>query len=165
VLPSFVITLREGVEASLIVGIVAAFLVRQGREDALRPMWAGVGLALGFCAAVAVGLRIAGQELPERGQEGLETVVSLIAVGFVSYMIVWMRRHARGLRGVLEGEAATALATGSAIGLVTMAGLARRRSSCWRCSRTPPIRVRQGQARCWGWLRHSRSAWRYIAAA
>jgi high-affinity iron transporter len=124
VLPAFVITLREGVEAALIVGIVAAFLVRQGRRDALRPMWAGVGLALGMCAAVAVGLRIGGEELPQRQQEGLETVVGLIAVGFVSYMIVWMRRHSRGLKGVLESEAATALVAGSAVGLLMMAGLA-----------------------------------------
>jgi high-affinity iron transporter len=124
VLPAFVITLREGVEAALIVGIVAAFLVRQRRRDALRPMWVGVGLALGLCAGAAIALRIAGEELPEREQEALETVVGLIAVGFVSYMIVWMRRHARGLKGVLEGEAASALATGSAIGLVTMAFLA-----------------------------------------
>jgi high-affinity iron transporter len=124
VLPAFVITLREGVEAALIVGIVAAFVVRQGRRDALRPMWFGVGLALGICAGVAIALRVAGQELPERGQEGLETVVSLIAVGFVTYMIVWMRRHARGLKAVLEGEAATALATGSATGLIAMAFLA-----------------------------------------
>jgi high-affinity iron transporter len=123
-LPAFVITLREGVEAALIVGIVAAFLVRQGRRDALRPMWLGVGLGLGLCAGVAVALRIAGQELPERQQESLETVVGLIAVGFVTYMVVWMRRHSRGLRGVLEGDAATALATGSAIGLLTMAFLA-----------------------------------------
>jgi high-affinity iron transporter len=119
-----VITLREGVEAALIIGIVAAFLVRQGRRDALRPMWLGVGLAIGLCTAVAVGLRITGQDLPERQQEGLETVVGLIAVGFVSYMIVWMRRHSRGLKSVLEGEAATALATGSAVGLLTMAFLA-----------------------------------------
>ena len=123
-LPAFVITLREGVEAALIIGIVAAFLVRQGRRDALRPMWLGVGLAIGLCTAVAVGLRITGQDLPERQQEGLETVVGLIAVGFVSYMIVWMRRHSRGLKSVLEGEAATALATGSAVGLLTMAFLA-----------------------------------------
>jgi high-affinity iron transporter len=124
VLPAFVITLREGVEAALIIGIVAAFLVRRGRRDALRPMWLGVGLAIGLCAAVAVGLRIAGEDLPERQQEGLETVVGLIAVGFVSYMIVWMRRHSRGLKSVLEGDAATALATGSAVGLLTMAFLA-----------------------------------------
>jgi high-affinity iron transporter len=124
VLPAFVITLREGVEAALIVGIVAAFLVRQGRRDALRPMWLGVGLAIGICAAVALGLRIGGEELPQREQEALETVVGLIAVGFVSYMIVWMRRHSRGLKSVLEGEAATALATGSALGLLSMAFLA-----------------------------------------
>jgi high-affinity iron transporter len=124
VLPAFVITLREGVEAALIIGIVAAFLVKQGRRDALRPMWFGVGLALGLCAAVAVGLRIGGQDLPQRQQEGLETVVGLIAVGFVTYMVVWMRRHSRGLKAVLENEAATALATGSAVGLLVMAFLA-----------------------------------------
>jgi high-affinity iron transporter len=123
-LPAFVITLREGVEAALIVGIVAAFLVRQDRREALRPMWFGVGLALGLCAAVAVGLKIGGQELPQREQEQLETVVGLIAVGFVSYMVIWMRRHSRGLKAVLENEAATALATGSATGLLVMAFLA-----------------------------------------
>ncbi len=123
-LPAFVITLREGVEAALIIGIVAAFLVKQGRRDALRPMWFGVGLALGLCAAVAVGLRVGGHDLPQRQQEGLETVVGLIAVGFVTYMVIWMRRHSRGLKSVLENEAATALAAGSAVGLLTMAFLA-----------------------------------------
>ena len=123
-LPAFVITLREGVEAALIIGIVAAFLAKQNRRDALKPMWFGIGLALGLCAAVAVGLRIGGQDLPQREQEGLETVVGLIAVGFVTYMVVWMRRHSRGLKAVLENEAATALATGSAFGLLMMAFLA-----------------------------------------
>lgn len=123
-LPAFVITLREGVEAALIIGIVAAFLVKQGRRDTLKPMWLGVGLAIALCAAVAVALRIAGKELPDRGQESLETVVGLIAVGFVTYMIVWMRRHAKGLRGVLESDVATALAAGSATGLLAMAFLA-----------------------------------------
>jgi high-affinity iron transporter len=124
VLPAFVITLREGVEAALIIGIVAAFIVKQGRRETLKPMWLGVGLAIALCAAVAVALRIAGEELPEKGQEGLETIVGLVAVGFVTYMIVWMRRHSAGLRGVLEGEAATALAAGSATGLLAMAFLA-----------------------------------------
>jgi high-affinity iron transporter len=90
----------------------------------MKPMWLGVGLALGICAAVAIALRIGGEELPQREQEGLETIVGLIAVGFVTYMVVWMRRHARGLKAVLEGEAAAALAAGSAFGLVMMAGLA-----------------------------------------
>jgi high-affinity iron transporter len=122
--PTLVIALREGVEASLIVGIVAAFLVKEGRRDALRPMWAGIGLAVAMCVAVAVALRIVGEELPEQQQEALETVIGLIAVSAVTYMIVWMRRHARGLKAVLEGHARSALAVGSTAALVGMAFLA-----------------------------------------
>ena len=75
-LPTFVIGLREGVEASLIVGIVAAFLRQQGRRDALRAVWAGVLLALALCIGVAIGLQILDQALPQQQQEGLETVVA-----------------------------------------------------------------------------------------
>jgi high-affinity iron transporter len=123
-IPTFVITLREGVEASLIVGIIAAFLVKEGRRDALRQMWLGVGIAIVLCTAVAVLLRVVGEELPQKEQEGLETIVGLIAVAAVTYMIVWMRRHARGIKAELEGEAASALATGSTMALVGMAFLA-----------------------------------------
>jgi high-affinity iron transporter len=121
VLPTFVIGLREGVEASLIVGIVAAFLQQQGRRDALRAMWAGVILAVLICTAVAVGLQVLDQQLPQRQQEGLETVVAAVAVGMVTFMIVWMRRHARDLAGQLRASAASALADGSAWALVAMA--------------------------------------------
>jgi high-affinity iron transporter len=124
VIPTLVITLREGVEASLIVGIVAAFLVKQGRRDALGSMWLGVGLAVTICVAVAVALRVIGEQLPQREQEGLETIVGLIAVGMITYMIIWMRRHARGLKAQLEGHVAEALAVGSATALVGMAFLA-----------------------------------------
>jgi high-affinity iron transporter len=124
VIPTLVITLREGVEASLIVGIVAAFLVKQGRRDALGSMWLGIGLAVAVCVVVAVALRVIGEELPEREQEGLETIVGLIAVGMITYMIIWMRRHARGLKTQLEDHAAEALAVGSATALVGMAFLA-----------------------------------------
>ena len=123
-IPTFVITLREGVEASLIIGIIAAFLVREGRRDALRQMWIGVAIAIALCTAVAVILRVVGEGLPQKEQEGLETVIGLIAVAAVSYMIVWMRRHARGIKAVLEGETASALATGSTMALVAMAFLA-----------------------------------------
>jgi high-affinity iron transporter len=123
-IPTFVITLREGVEAALIVGIIAAFLVKEGRRDALRQMWIGVGIALALCIGVAALLEVIGQELPQREQEGLETVVGLIAVMAVTYMIVWMRRNARGIKAALEGEAASALAAGSTMALVAMAFLA-----------------------------------------
>ena len=123
-IPTFVITLREGVEASLIVGIIATFLVKEGRPEAMRQMWIGVGIAIALCTAVGVGLDLVGQQLPQKQQEGLETIIGVVAVAAVSYMIVWMRRHARSIKGALEGEAASALATGSMMALVGMAFLA-----------------------------------------
>jgi high-affinity iron transporter len=121
VLPTFVIGLREGVEASLIVGIVAAFLRQQGRTDALRAVWAGVILAVILCSGAAVGLQLLDQALPQRQQEGLETVVASVAVFMVTFMIVWMRRHARGLASELRASAGAALAEGSAWALAAMA--------------------------------------------
>jgi high-affinity iron transporter len=121
VLPTFVIGLREGVEASLIVGIVAAFLRQQGRLDALRWMWTGVTVAVVLCIGVAVALQIVDDALPQKQQEGLETVVAAVAVGMVTFMIVWMRRHARSLAGELRTHAAGALASGSVWALVAMA--------------------------------------------
>ena len=123
-LPTFVIGLREGLEAALIVGIVAAFLAQQGRRDALRQVWIGTAAAVAICVAVGVALEVISSELPQRQQEQLETVVGLIAVGMVTYMIIWMRTHARDLRGDLEAATASALARGSAAALVTMAFLA-----------------------------------------
>jgi high-affinity iron transporter len=123
-IPTFVITLREGVEASLIIGIIAAFLVKEGRRDAMRQMWLGIGIAVALCIGVAVALEVIGQDLPQKQQEGLETVIGLIAVSAVTYMIVWMRRNARGIKATLEGDAASALATGSTFALVGMAFLA-----------------------------------------
>jgi high-affinity iron transporter len=123
-LPTFVIGLREGVEASLIVGIVAAFLRQRGVGREMRWVWSGVALAVAVCAAAAVGLEILDENLPQREQERLETVIALIAVAMVTSMIVWMARHARGIKGDLESAAGDALADGSMWGLVGMAFLA-----------------------------------------
>jgi high-affinity iron transporter len=123
-LPTFVIGLREGVEASLIVGIVAAFLRQRGASRELRWVWVGVLAAVGTCAAVAVVLQIIDSNLPQRQQEGLETVIALIAVAMVTSMVVWMARHARSLKGALETRAGAAVAEGSVFALVAMAFLA-----------------------------------------
>src|SRR5919107_898514 len=97
-LPTFVIGLREGVEAALIVGIIAAFLRKEGgREHAMRGVWIGVVAAIAICVCVA--LEIVNEDLPQRQQEGLETVIAALAVGAVTFMIVWMRRHARSIAG------------------------------------------------------------------
>ena len=123
-LPAFVIGLREGVEAALIVGIIAAFVTTRGRRDVLRWMWFGVALAAGVCLAAGLARRAFEVTLQEEQQATVETVVALVAVAMVSYMIWWMRRHARGLKGDVESHLATALARGSVTALVAMAFLA-----------------------------------------
>lgn len=123
-LPTFVIGLREGLEAALIVGILAAFLRQQGRRDAMRWMWLGVALAIAIALAVGIGLRIASEQLPQRQTDQMETVIGLIAVAMITSMIVWMRRHAAHLRSELEQHAAHALIAGSTVALVGMAFLA-----------------------------------------
>jgi high-affinity iron transporter len=124
VLPTFVIGLREGLEAALIVGIIAAFLAKQGRRDALRQVWIGVVAAIVLCLGFGIALDALERNLPQRQQEGLETVVGLLAVGMVTWMFLWMRTHARSMKGELEGSASAALARGSATALVAMAFLA-----------------------------------------
>lgn len=123
-LPTFVIGLREGLEAALIVGMVAAFCVRSGRRDALRWIAVGVSAAVLLCAAVGVALELVQRDLPQRQQEGLETVIGIVAVAMVTYMVVWMRRHSRELSHDLESAAGSALAAGSVTALVAMSFLA-----------------------------------------
>jgi len=156
VLPTFVIGLREGLEAALIVGIIAAFLGQQGRKNALRQIWIGTAAAVVICIGVAIALQVISSDLPQRQQEGLETVVGVLAVCLVTYMIIFMRKHARSLKKDLQGAAASALATGSSRALVVMAFLAvlreasRRPSSCWPRSTPPATPPRPGWARCSG---------------
>ncbi|HEU5005955.1 MAG TPA: iron uptake transporter permease EfeU [Jatrophihabitantaceae bacterium] len=125
-LPTFVIGLREGLEAALIVGIIAAFLRKQGRRDLVRWVFVGVGAAVLLCLAVGIALDVLSKNLPQREQEGLETVIGALAVGMVTYMVVWMKRHSRELKGQLEQLAAGALGGASKAGraMIVMAFLA-----------------------------------------
>lgn len=123
-LPTFVIGLREGLEASLIVSIVAAFLRQRGRSDLLRWVFVGIFAAVALCTTAGVILDVISRNLPQRQQEGLETVIGLVAVAMVTYMVVWMKRHSRNLKGQLDHSAGLALAAGSGLALVAMAFLA-----------------------------------------
>jgi high-affinity iron transporter len=124
VLPTFVIGLREGLEAALIVGIVAAFLRQREQTRAFRWMWIGVIGAVVLCAAGGIGLRLASEQLPQREQEQLETVVGLVAVAMITWMVVWVHRHAATLKQELELRADVALVAGSGAALAVMAFLA-----------------------------------------
>ncbi len=123
-LATFVIGLREGLEAALIIGIIAAFLKQSGRPDAVRKMWVGVVVAVLLCLTVGIVLQSVNSSLPQRQQAMLECVVAAIAVVMVSYMVLWMRAHSRSLRSDLHRAAGGALAAGSATALVMMAFLA-----------------------------------------
>ena len=119
---TFLIGLREGLEATLIVSIIAAFLKRNGRS--IRPMLAGVALAVAISIGVGVGLNLLSESLPQRQQEMLETVIGVIAVVFVTTMIIWMNRNAFKMKGELEREAQQAINTGGSLALALMAFLA-----------------------------------------
>jgi high-affinity iron transporter len=120
-IPTFVIGLREGLEASLIVGIIAAFLIQRGERRALGPMWVGVGIAISLCVAIAIVLEVVGGSLPLRQRETMEGILALVAVAGVTYMVVWMRRHSRELKRTLESSAEGALLRGSVWALVGIA--------------------------------------------
>ena len=123
-LTTFVIGLREGHKGALIVGIMAAFLKTNGSRQDLCKMWLGVVTAVVLCIAVGIGLEFRTHGLPQREQEMLECVIAAVAVVTVSFMILWMKKHSRGLKSELESQAAGALAQGSAMALIGMAFLA-----------------------------------------
>jgi high-affinity iron transporter len=87
----------------------------------MRWMWLGVIVAVGLCLVGGFALHAFDSELPEAQQEKFEFAVSLVAVGTVTWMIVWTKRHARELKADLEDRAATAVATGTAFALIGMA--------------------------------------------
>ena len=108
-LANFLIALREGVEAALVVGIIAAYLIKSGHKDLLPRMWVGVGLATLLPLALGAVLTWGPKTLTFQAQETIGGLLSLLAAGLITWMILWMARNARRLKGELEGQLATAL--------------------------------------------------------
>jgi high-affinity iron transporter len=123
VLGNALIGLREGLEAALVVSILVAFLVRTGRRSALPQVWLGVGIAVVVSAAVTLALALAQQQLTFEAQEAFGGILSIVAVGFVTWMVFWMRRAARSISAELQGRLEGALAMGPTA-VVVMAALA-----------------------------------------
>ena len=119
--PAFMIMLREGLEAALIVGIVAAYLVKTGRRDTLPAVWIGVAAAVALSIAVAVIASVTIGELPFVVQELIGGMATLIAVGVLTWMLFWMRRQGRHMKGELEQGVDQALIGGSLLGLAGVA--------------------------------------------
>jgi high-affinity iron transporter len=117
-----VIFLREGVEASMIVAILLAYLNRMGLRKYFRDVFIGVGAALVLAAGGGV---VAYETI--RAYDGstvqtiFETVTYLVAAVALTYMTFWMRNHARGLSGELQAKADQAVAKGARMGLAVLA--------------------------------------------
>ncbi len=125
-LVAFLIMLREGIEAALIVGIIAGYLKKTGRQDALPAVWLGVVLALLICTALGIALEIAGAEFPQKMQETFEGCVALIATVILASMVLWMAKAARSIKSQLHDsiDAATGSGDGRGLALAAMAFLA-----------------------------------------
>lgn len=121
-LAPFLIMLREGLEAALVVGIIAGYLRQTGRSAWLPAVWVGVFLAIALSLFVGAALQFASGEFPQKAQEFFEAAVGLIAVIVLTSMVFWMRKAGRTLGGELRRSIDDAVGgTGTAWALIGMA--------------------------------------------
>lgn len=117
--------LREGIEAALIVGIVASYLRQTGRSAWMPFVWVGIMLAISVSLLAGAGLQFLSAEFPQKMQELFEAIIGLVAVGILVSMVFWMKKASRSLKAQLHQSIDTAFSTQSSgwalIGLVFFA--------------------------------------------
>ncbi|MEU7912363.1 iron uptake transporter permease EfeU [Microbispora bryophytorum] len=125
-LASYLIGLREGLEATLVVSILVAFLVKSDRRERLPMVWAGVGVAVLLSIGFGALLTFTAAHLATQQQEMFDAVTSLAATVFVTFMVFWMRTAARRMSGELREKMGTALELGgTAVVVVAFLSVAR----------------------------------------
>lgn len=123
-LANFLIALREGVEAALIVGVVAAYLVKVGRKNLLPKVWLGVVIAAAIPLSLGAIMTWGPYTLSFQAQEILGGTLSLVAVAMVTWMILWMSSNSRQFARKLREDTAAQLASDSDWGVVWIAFIA-----------------------------------------
>ena len=111
-LSTFIIALREGLEAALIVGILVAYILKTDRRHLLVPLWSGVAAAIVGSIGLGLILSKTSEELTERAEKLFVGTTSFLAVALVTWMVFWMKRTARTLKADLHGKVDLALRTG-----------------------------------------------------
>lgn len=110
---NYLIGLREGLEAALVVSILVAYMVKSGRADKLPPIWGGVAAAVALSLGFGAVLEFTSAEMTFEQQELFGGTLSIVAVVLVTWMVFWMRRTARNLKADLHGKLDAALAMGT----------------------------------------------------
>ena len=117
---AFVTLLREGFEATLLVAIVLAYLVKIGRKEDFRQVWYGVGAAVAVSLVVAGALFATAGELEGTAEYIFEGTAMWVAVGFLTYMVLWMRRQSRTVAQGIRRGVDIAIEKGSRLALVSL---------------------------------------------
>lgn len=113
-LAPFLIMLREGIEAALLVGIIATYLRQTGRAAWIPSVWVGILLAVALSLFVGAVILLLGSEFPQKEQELFEAIIGLVAVSVLTWMVFWMRRASRSIKVGLHEDIDRALDRGSA---------------------------------------------------
>jgi high-affinity iron transporter len=111
-LSTFIIALREGLEAALIIGILVAYILKTDRKTLLAPLWSGVAAAIVGSIGLGLVLSKTSEELTARAEKLFVGTTSFLAVALVTWMVFWMKRTARSLKADLHGKVDSALRTG-----------------------------------------------------
>lgn len=125
-LQTFLTGLREGLEAALVVGILLSFLIKGGHRDRTPALWTGVAVAIVLSLGFGATLHFTSASMSFEAQEAFGGITSIVAVGFVTWMVFWMRRAAHTLRADLEGKMGNAVSLGPvAVGVAALLAVGR----------------------------------------
>ncbi|MBI4187028.1 MAG: FTR1 family protein [Chloroflexi bacterium] len=120
-LGSLLITLREGLEAALIIGIILAHLARTSNRRGFKPVWLGTSLAVLVSLIAGAVIYLLAGEFSGRAEEIFEGLAMFIATGVLTWMIFWMRKQAIDIKAHLQAQIQSVLTSGSSLGLVILA--------------------------------------------
>jgi len=123
-LSSLLITLREGLEAALIIGIILAYLSRTANRQGFKQVWLGTALAVLVSLAAGVAIYFTAGELEGRSEQIFEGIAAVSAAGVLTWMIFWMRRQSVNIKAHLHADIQSALKSGASLGLVLLAFVA-----------------------------------------